>query len=230
VLDGMSFELRAGETVAIVGRTASGKSTVARLLARFYEADSGHVLVDGNDVDDLTLGSLRHAVTVVSDEPFLFSDTIRSNIDFARPGAPLDDVIAAARDAQAEEFIEQLAFGYDTVVGERGYDLSGGQRQRIALARALLADSPILILDDATSAIDATVESRIHDALRRRRADRTTIIIAHRVSSISLADRVLLLENGRIIADGTHEELLASEPRYAAVLTMDEDTNSGATS
>jgi ATP-binding cassette, subfamily B, bacterial len=228
VLDGLCLHIRAGETVAIVGRTASGKSSIARLLARFYDVTDGSVQVDGRDVSELTLGSLRHAVTVVSDEPFLFSDTIRSNIDFGRPGAPLEDVVAAARDAQAEEFIEYLADGYNAVVGERGYDLSGGQRQRIALARALLADSPVLVLDDATSAIDSAVESQIHDALRHRRAVRTTIVIAHRLSSISLADRVLLLEGGRIVADGAHEHLLANEPRYAAVLTLeDADVDDG---
>jgi len=193
------------------------------LLCRFYDASSGAVAVDGHDVRDLTLASLRHHVGMVLDEPFLFSVSIRDNITYGRPNATMDEIVAAARAARAHEFIEALPEGYDTVVGERGYTLSGGQRQRISIARTLVANPPILVLDDATSSVDVHVEQEIHEALRTLMRNRTTIIIAHRLSTISLADRVVLLDEGRIIADGTHAELLASEPRYSAILAQHSD-------
>ncbi len=220
VLHDFNLHLRPGETVALVGRTGSGKSTVARVLARFYDATSGTVRVDGHDVRDLTLTSLRANIGVVLDEPFLFSVSIRDNIAYGRPDASMEDIRAAAEAAGAARFIERLSDGYDTVVGERGYTLSGGQRQRVAIARALLINPPILILDDATSAIDVNVEQRIHSALRTLMEGRTTLIIAHRLSTISLADRVILLDEGRIVADGTHAELLTSTPLYAEVLAQ----------
>jgi ATP-binding cassette subfamily B protein len=207
-----------GETVALVGRTGCGKSTVARLLTRFYDVDEGAVLIDGHDVRDLTLPSLRHHVGVVLDEPFLFSSSVRDNIAYGRPDAPMDEVVAAAKAANADEFIVQLADGYDSVIGERGYDLSGGQRQRIAIARTLLVNPRILVLDDATSAIDVHVEDLIHQALSRLLESRTTVVIAHRLSTISLADRVCLIEGGKVVATGTHAELMQTEPRYAEVL------------
>jgi ATP-binding cassette subfamily B protein len=220
VLRDLNLHLHPGETVALVGRTGSGKSTVARVLARFYDATQGTVRVDGHDVRDLTLTSLRANIGVVLDEPFLFSVSIRDNIAYGRPDATMAEVRAAAEAAGAAEFINLLSEGYDTVVGERGYTLSGGQRQRIAIARALLVNPPILILDDATSAIDVKVEQRIHSALRVLMEGRTTLIVAHRLSTISLADRVVLLDEGRIVADGTHAELLASTPLYAEVLAQ----------
>ena len=194
MLHDFNLHLRPGETVALVGRTGSGKSTVARVLARFYDATGGTVRVDGHDVRDLTLTSLRANIGVVLDEPFLFSVSIRDNIAYGRPDASLEEVKAAAEAAGASGFINRLSEGYDTVVGERGYTLSGGQRQRIAIARALLVNPPILILDDATSAIDVKVEQRIHSSLRVLMEGRTTLIIAHRLSTISLADRVVLLD------------------------------------
>ncbi len=218
VLDGLDLVVEPGETVALVGRTGCGKTTVARLLCRFYDVDAGAVLVDDNDVRDLTLTSLRHHANQVTDEPFLFSESIRDNIAFGRPDAPHEDVVRAAEAAQADTFVGELAGGWDEVVGERGYTLSGGQRQRIALARSLLANPRILVLDDATSAVDVRVEEAIHAALRDLLADRTTIVIAHRLSTIALADRVVLLEGGRITASGTHAELLATSPAYAAIL------------
>jgi ATP-binding cassette subfamily B protein len=222
VLDEFNLRLEPGETVAMVGRTASGKSTVARLLSRFYDVDAGAVKVDGHDVRELTLTSLRHQVGVVLDEPFLFSASIRENIAYGRPDASLEEVRQAARAAGAERFILALPDGYDTVVGERGYTLSGGQRQRIAIARTLLVNPPILVLDDATSAVDVQVEQEIHEALRTLMQGRTTLIVAHRLSTIALADRVVLLDAGRIVADGTHAELMATSPLYVEVLAQSE--------
>ena len=222
VLDGLDLTIRRGETVAMVGRTGEGKSTVARLLARFYDVTGGAVRVDGTDVRDLTLASLRANVGVVLDEPFLFSTSIRDNIAYGRPDADLADIRAAASAAAAHGFIEELPEGYDTVVGERGYTLSGGQRQRIAIARTLLVNPPILVLDDATSAIDVQVELEIHEALRALVEDRTTLIIAHRLSTISLADRVVVLDGGRVVAEGAHSELLATSPLYAEILARAE--------
>jgi ATP-binding cassette subfamily B protein len=224
VLNGLSLQLRPGETVAVVGRTGSGKSTLARLLPRFYDVRGGSVTVDGHDVRDLTLHSLRETVGIVLDEPFLFSASVRDNIAYGRPDADIKDVERVARLAGAHEFITELSSGYDTVIGERGYTLSGGQRQRIAIARTLLVNPPVLVLDDATSAIDVQVEQEIHAALRKLFAGRTTLIIAHRPSTISLANRVVLLDGGRIVADGTHKELLASTPLYAEVLAQADES------
>jgi ATP-binding cassette subfamily B protein len=223
VLSELSLHLSPGETVAMVGRTASGKTTISRLLPRFYDVSAGSVKVDGHDVRDLTLASLRAQIGVVLDEPYLFTASIRENIAYGRPDATLDEVVVAARAANAEKFIAALPEGYDTVVGERGYTLSGGQRQRIAIARTLLLNPPILILDDATSAVDVQVEQEIHEALEVLMEGRTTLIVAHRLSTIGLADRVVLLDEGRIVADGTHQELLASTPLYVEVLAQVEE-------
>jgi ATP-binding cassette subfamily B protein len=223
VLDGFDVAFEPGETVALVGRTGCGKSTAARLLTRFYDVKAGRVEIDGHDVRDLTLASLRAQVGMVLDEPFLFSTSVRDNIAYGRPDARQEEVEAAARAANAAEFIDELPDGYDTQVGERGYTLSGGQRQRIAIARTLLVNPRVLILDDATSAVDVHVEEEIHAALRELMRGRTTLIIAHRLSTIGLAERVLLLERGRIVADGTHAGLMASNPRYAEVLAHIEE-------
>jgi ATP-binding cassette subfamily B protein len=220
ILTAFDAHVAPGETVALVGRTGSGKSTVARLMTRFYDVSDGAITIDSHDLRDVTLHSLRENVGVVLDEAFLFSVSIRENIAYGRPDAPLEEVIAAARAANADEFIVRLTEGYDTVVGERGYTLSGGQRQRIAIARTLLLNPPILILDDATSAIDVHVESGIYEALRGLLTQRTTIVIAHRISTIALASRVLLLEEGRVVASGTHDELLAKVPLYSQILAQ----------
>ncbi|MFV2038681.1 MAG: ABC transporter ATP-binding protein [Acidimicrobiales bacterium] len=218
VLTGFDLQIEPGETVAIVGRTGSGKSTLARLLTRFYDVDGGEILIDGQRIDQVGLVSLRDQIGLVFDEPFLFSTSVRDNIAYGRPSADIREVVAAAESAQAHEFISALSEGYDTVVGERGYTLSGGQRQRIAIARTLLENPPILVLDDATSAIDVKVEEDIHQALRSLLDQRTTLLIAHRLSTIALAQRVVLLEHGRIVAQGTHQELLATQPLYVQIL------------
>ena len=218
VLDGLTLEIPAGQSVAVVGATGSGKSTIARLLCRFYDVDGGAVRLDGVDVRQVGLHDLRRAVGLVFEDTFLFSDSIAANIAFADPDATLDRVEHAARLAGAHEFVTGLAQGYDTLIGERGYSLSGGQRQRIAIARAILADPRVLILDDATSAVDPTKEHEIRDALAEVMQGRTTIVIAHRPATIALAERVVLLDEGRIVADGTHASLLGSSARYREVL------------
>ncbi|MFD0271241.1 ABC transporter ATP-binding protein [Streptomyces sp. NPDC127106] len=219
VLDGFSLTVAAGETVAVVGASGSGKSTVSLLLPRFYDADRGTVRVGGHDVRELTYDSLRAAIGLVPEDSFLFSDTIRANIAFGHPDATEEQIRAAARAAQAEDFIERLPAGYDTKVGEQGLTLSGGQRQRIALARAILTDPRLLLLDDATSAVDARVEHEIHEALRAVMAGRTTLLIAHRRSTLALADRIAVLDRGRLADIGTHEELEHRSALYRRLLT-----------
>ena len=218
VLNNFNLDVLPGETIAIVGRTGSGKSTIARLLMRFYELQGGSISLDGHDIRSVTQTSLRSAISLVPDEPFLFSTSVHENISYGKPGASREEVEAAARAAQAHEFIVGLDDGYDTVVGERGYDLSGGQRQRISLARLFLSDPSVIILDDSTSAIDVEIEERIHRSLKELLRERTTIVIAHRLSTIALADRVVLVDDGQIIADGTHQQLLDTEPRYVETL------------
>ncbi|MFD7227963.1 ABC transporter ATP-binding protein [Streptomyces sp. NPDC059881] len=219
VLDGFSLEIRPGETVAVVGSSGSGKSTVSLLLPRFYDVTHGAVLVGGHDVRELTLDSLRAAIGLVPEDSFLFSDTVRSNIAYGQPDATDEEVVQAARTAQADRFISELPDGYDTKVGEHGLTLSGGQRQRIALARAILADPRLLLLDDATSAVDARVEHEIHEALRGVMAGRTTLLIAHRRSTLGLADRIAVLDDGRLADIGTHEELQERSALYRRLLT-----------
>jgi len=220
ILDHFELTVAAGESVAIVGSTGSGKTTLARLIPRFYDVDSGRVTLDGVDVRDLKLHDLRKAVAVVFEDTFLFTDTVAGNIAFAEPGASFERVQNAARLAGADGFISELPRGYDTLLGERGFSMSGGQRQRIALARAILADPRVLILDDATSSVDASKEHEIRDALTQVMDNRTTIVIAHRPATIALAQRVVLLDEGRIAATGTHEELSATNARYQEVLAQ----------
>jgi ATP-binding cassette subfamily B protein len=217
VLQDIDLELQPGRTVALIGHTGSGKTTLASLVPRFYDVTGGRLTIDGADVRDVTLTSLRRGVGVVAQDPFLFSATVRENIAFGRPDATDEEIEQAARRAQAEEFIRELPDGYDTVIGERGITLSGGQRQRIAIARAIVLDPRILILDDATASVDASTEAHIRLGLREAMAGRTTIIIAHRLSTLALADELVVLDHGRIAARGTHEQLLATSPVYREI-------------
>jgi ATP-binding cassette subfamily B protein len=217
VLVDLDLELEAGKVVALIGHTGAGKTTVASLIPRFYDVQAGRVTVDGRDVRDLTLTSLRREIGVIAQDPFLFSASVRENIAFGRPEASDEQVERAAQLAQAHEFISALPQGYDTVIGERGITLSGGQRQRVAIARALLVDPRILILDDATASVDATTEARIREGLREAMHNRTTIIIAHRLSTIALADEIVVLEDGRVAARGTHDDLLDASPVYREI-------------
>jgi ATP-binding cassette, subfamily B, bacterial len=221
VLDGLDLHLAPGESLALVGPTGSGKSTIAGLLARLYDPDRGAVELDGHDVRELRLSDVRQAVALVFEETFLFSDTVKENIRFARPDAPDEEIERAAELAGAAGFIADLPDGYGTVLGERGFSLSGGQRQRIAIARAILANPAVLVLDDATSAVDATKEHEIRAALTTVMEGRTTLVIAHRPATIALADRVAVLDGGRIVEEGTHGELLRGSPRYRALLALE---------
>jgi ATP-binding cassette subfamily B protein len=222
VLDGLDLHVAPGESVALVGATGSGKSTVAGLLARLYDPDAGSVSLDGHDVRQLRIADVRGAVALVFEETFLFTDTVRENIRFARPDAGDEDVERAAELAGAAGFIADLPDGYGTLLGERGFSLSGGQRQRVAIARAILADPAVLVLDDATSAVDATKEHEIRAALTTVMSGRTTLVIAHRPATIALADRVAVLEGGRIVEQGTHAELVRSSVRYRALLALED--------
>jgi ATP-binding cassette subfamily B protein len=217
VLDRVDLDVPAGRTVALIGHTGSGKTTLTALVPRFYDVTSGRVTLDGVDVREVTLASLRRAIGLISQDPFLFSATVRENIAFGAGDLPDDAVEAVARAAQAHEFISRLPEGYDTVIGERGITLSGGQRQRLAIARALAVDPRILILDDATASVDASTEALIRVGLRSAMEGRTTFIIAHRLSTIALADEIVVLADGRVAARGTHAELLETSPVYREI-------------
>ena len=214
VLEDIDLDLTPGRTVALIGHTGSGKTTLTSLVPRFYDVTAGRVLLDGVDVRDIKLTSLRRSIGVISQDPFLFSATVRENITFGAPALDDAEVERIARLAQAHEFVERLPQGYDTVIGERGITLSGGQLQRLAIARALAVDPRVLILDDATASVDASTEARIRLGLREAMRNRTTLIIAHRLSTIALADEIVVLDNGRIAARGEHDELLEKSPVY----------------
>ena len=211
----MDLEARRGETVALVGPSGGGKTTILNLIPRFYDVTGGRVTIDGVDVRDVTLASLRDRIALVTQEPFLFDDSIRANIAYAQPDAPLEAIEAAARQSAAHDFIVDLPNGYDTLVGEAGARLSGGQRQRIAIARAFLKDAPILLLDEATSALDTESEQQVQTALERLMAGRTVILIAHRLSTVRHADRIYVIDRGRVVETGSHGSLVRKRGLYA---------------
>jgi ATP-binding cassette subfamily B protein len=217
VLTDVSLSVPAGDTVAVVGSTGSGKTTLVKLLLRFADVTSGAIRLDGHELPDLVMDDLRRSIGLVSQDVFLFHGTVRDNLAYGRPDAAFDEICQAARAAEAHEFIEALTDGYDTVVGERGQKLSGGQRQRISIARAILTDPAILVLDEATSAVDNETEAAIQRSLERVSRDRSTVVIAHRLSTIRHADRIYVLDRGRVAEQGTHDELLAAGGSYAAL-------------
>jgi subfamily B ATP-binding cassette protein MsbA len=214
-LAGISLDVPAGKKIALVGPSGSGKTTVFNLLLRFYHFCQGTIEIDGQNVNDVTIESLRRSIALVTQEPFLFDQSIRANIRYGRPGASDDEIVAAAKGAAAHEFINALPHGYDTVVGEGGLRLSGGQRQRIAIARAMLRDAPILLLDEATSSLDSENERQVQDALKRLMKGRTSMVIAHRLSTVLDADRIYVVDQGRVVEQGRHDELLARGGLYA---------------
>jgi ATP-binding cassette subfamily B protein len=216
----VSFDVPAGRTVAVVGHSGSGKSTLSRLLFRFYEIDGGRILIDGQDIREVTQASLRNAIGIVPQETILFNDTILYNIAYGRPGASPEDVVAAAKLAFIHDFIAALPDGYDTLVGERGLKLSGGEKQRVAIARAILKNPAIIIFDEATSALDSKSEKAIQAELKKLSENRTTLTIAHRLSTIVDADEILVLERGRIIERGPHRALLAKNGAYARMWAL----------
>jgi ATP-binding cassette subfamily B protein len=220
VLEDISFEIHPGQTIAVVGQTGSGKSTITKLINRTYDVTAGRVLVDGVDVRDWDLAALRRQISIIEQDVFLFSRTVAENIAFGCPGATREQIVDAAKAAQAHEFIETFKDGYDTIIGERGTTLSGGQRQRLAIARAFLTEPHILILDDSTSAVDSATEDRIQQAIARAAERQTTILITHRLSQIRWADRVVLLRRGHLVAVGDHETLMAQYPAYRRIFEL----------
>jgi subfamily B ATP-binding cassette protein MsbA len=216
-LSGVTLEIPAGQKIALVGPSGAGKSTIFNLLLRFYETDGGAIAVDGQEIKSVTLESLRAAMSVVTQEAVLFDESIADNIALGKPGATLDEIKAAARNAAAHDFIEAMPEGYDTRVGEGGLKLSGGQRQRVAIARAMLRNAPILLLDEATSALDSESERQVQESLSRLMKGRTTIVIAHRLSTVVDADRIYVLEKGRVVQFGSHADLLAADGLYASL-------------